>query len=78
MVTGGEAESSSTDSSREEDRVVEDWGCSLWIASFFSMKWEARSSIENEEKGEGFGGLKGENVSVKSLPRRMTVCKGME
>lgn len=35
-------------------------GSSLWIASLFSMKWEAKLSTENEDRGEGVGGSGGE------------------
>lgn len=48
MEKGGEAESVVTDISRGGDGVVGVCGSALWIASLFSLKWEARSSGENE------------------------------
>lgn len=60
MVTGGEADSTCTDTSRGGDAVVGVCGCSLHLALLFSVKWEARSSAENEHRGEDIGGLTGE------------------
>lgn len=75
MVTGGEAESACPDTSRAGDgrRTL----CKLsGLPHFFSMKWEAKSSTENEDRGEGVGGSGGRKVIVRSLSRKVRKCEG--
>ena len=62
FIDGGrwrDRESPCTDSSRGGYRVVGACGYFLKIASLFSMNRKARSSPENEERGENVGGLRG-------------------
>ena len=59
MERGGEAMSTHRESSRGGDGVVGARGSALWIASLFSVKQEARSSVENEDGGEGVEVLRG-------------------
>lgn len=59
MEAGGEAVSTSIDSRRAVDGVVGVRGSALWIASLFSVKWEAKSSVENEDRGKGVEILRG-------------------
>lgn len=60
MEAGGEAVSTNTDSRRAVDGVVGVHGSALWIASLFPVKWEAKSSVENEDRGKGVEVLRGE------------------